>query len=707
MQYWTGSGTGTSADPYLITSESDWNQMVNNVNQSGQTYEGLYVKLVSDINVSEMMGSSEFAFCGTFDGDGHKINASIDAGEGAAPFRYVGGGCTIKNLRATGSVKCSSSSGGGGLVGFCSGSGTINIKNCHVSTNVSINILGGGIVGHGKYSKLHIEGCVFEGTITNTASHQYLQDDYFVGGLLGRCGASGGTFSGSIKNSYFKGSYKKNNSNVKFHPIITMAGFESIGSVSCGNCYYNTNPEEDTTPPSNTFEGSGSAIGKMHRCIKTDGNVTMSHDGTPTEYNVSGLTFYDGSKGYKYNNTYYAGKEEDVKLNLGYVAGYSGTGFKASDGALSGSANPYTLTMPNKDVTISAEGVREGDGSQETPYQVTSVDDMNQIATVVNDGTTDFEGKFFELTIDLDFSSSKYTPVGTENRPFKGLFNGKAHTISGISLSDEGSYQGIFGHIGTGAAVYNLKADNCTSTGGIIVGTNEGSVAACVSTCGNIVGTNTGDGTVMNCLYLGAANYIVTTSGNTQAYTVTSGTAGLTLDFGNATVDFNENGAGGITVYDAGLCYGGSFYATEGTEVSFDTQTAEDKVAVSVAASSGTLTGNPEEGYVLTMPAANVSVTATLDDRTVSSIQLYDGTNDPTNEATIAANADQTTNVIIKNRTLYKDGSWNTLCLPFNVSETRISAITNFKDCIIKELDVDDWYDSEGIRYDEEADGRH
>ena len=87
------------------------------------------------------------------------------------------------------------------------------------------------------------------------------------------------------------------------------------------------------------------------------------------------------------------------------------------------------------------------------------------------------------------------------------------------------------------------------------------------------------------------------------------------------------------------------------------------------------------------MPAANVSITATLGSYDVT---LYDGTHDPTNATTIAANDDYIANVTLSGRTLYKDGDWNTLCLPFDIDDF---SGTPLEDATVMELDVDGYYD--------------
>lgn len=49
--------------------------------------------------------------------------------------------------------------------------------------------------------------------------------------------------------------------------------------------------------------------------------------------------------------------------------------------------------------------------------------------------------------------------------------------------------------------------------------------------------------------------------------------------------------------------------------------------------------------------------------------------------------------VTLSGRTLYKDGAWNTLCLPFAVTAEQIAAYNDFKNCTIMELDADGDHD--------------
>ena len=74
--------------------------------------------------------------------------------------------------------------------------------------------------------------------------------------------------------------------------------------------------------------------------------------------------------------------------------------------------------------------------------------------------------------------------------------------------------------------------------------------------------------------------------------------------------------------------------------------------------------GTAIDGNSFTMPASNVIVTATL---TKNELTLAD--NSSNDEAIAAAAASgKVYEVTLSGRTLYKDGSWNTLCLPFDIS---------------------------------------
>ena len=163
-------GGGTVESPYTISDADHWNEFVNSVN-NGFSYSGKIVQLTANININSSVGLREdFPFSGTFDGAGHTLTANISANgantsgnvEGVAPFHFIKN-ATIKNLKIAGTIT-STSNHTAGLVGFASGTNTI--QSCVVSAtlNVSANYVG-GFIGHGQSSSITITDCLFDGNI--------------------------------------------------------------------------------------------------------------------------------------------------------------------------------------------------------------------------------------------------------------------------------------------------------------------------------------------------------------------------------------------------------------------------------------------------------------------------------------------------------------------------------------------------------------
>lgn len=76
----------------------------------------------------------------------------------------------------------------------------------------------------------------------------------------------------------------------------------------------------------------------------------------------------------------------------------------------------------------------------------------------------------------------------------------------------------------------------------------------------------------------------------------------------------------------------------------------------------------------------------------------------------IAAWNGRTATVTLSGRRLFKDGDWNTICLPFNVVDGDTSDGLTFtgtplEGAIVKQLDTEGWYDESGNRYNVETEG--
>ena len=90
---------------------------------------------------------------------------------------------------------------------------------------------------------------------------------------------------------------------------------------------------------------------------------------------------------------------------------------------------------------------------------------------------------------------SRWTPIGTANKQFKGSFDGKGYYIKGLYLNEPTeAFGGLFGVIGSGGTVSNVGVIdsyfNATQVGGIAA-KNDGTISGCFSMA-NVSGTTVG-----------------------------------------------------------------------------------------------------------------------------------------------------------------------------------------------------------------------
>ncbi len=176
------------------------------------------------------------------------------------------------------------------------------------------------------------------------------------------------------------------------------------------------------------------------------------------------------------------------------------------------------------------------DGSYEpaTPvddvYQIGNAGQLYWFAQQVNGGEY---GANAELTANITINENvlkengelnsgtfrEWTPIGTDyTKAYTGTFDGQSHTISGLYYSDTNGYCGLFGYVGSGGQVKNVKVDdsyiNDTVFVGGVCGYNYGGTITNCSFDGSVTGTSpltlTGgvcginDGTLTNCYNTGS-----------------------------------------------------------------------------------------------------------------------------------------------------------------------------------------------------------
>lgn len=115
-------------------------------------------------------------------------------------------------------------------------------------------------------------------------------------------------------------------------------------------------------------------------------------------------------------------------------------------------------------------------------YLISEPGNLAWFARLINGGidAEDHTNAKAKLTEDLDFSAYtgyNWTPIGTEDNPFSGIFDGNSHTISGLKSSGA-DHAGLFGYA-DGASISKLIVNGCDFSG------NKSAAVMCGS-----VGTN-------------------------------------------------------------------------------------------------------------------------------------------------------------------------------------------------------------------------
>lgn len=187
-----------------------------------------------------------------------------------------------------------------------------------------------------------------------------------------------------------------------------------------------------------------------------------------------------------------------------------------------------------------------GSGTQTNPYQITSVSDLQQLASDVNGGNS-YEGYYFQLTSDLNFNNATFTAIGTETNPFKGSFDGQGYKIMNVTLTSDENYVGVFGYIDAATAtISKIGTENVTinNSANQYFGSLIGYVDNCagISNCYAINPTITGDEYVG-----GLIGY---------ATSITSGISNCYVQSGTLTA---AGYCGGIVGYNKGVAISNSY----------------------------------------------------------------------------------------------------------------------------------------------------
>ena len=234
--------------------------------------------------------------------------------------------------------------------------------------------------------------------------------------------------------------------------------------------------------------------------------VSLSADnGNPTAiktYNASGNTY----EALTAPQTVAAGKPF-VRVELGGGTFY----FRPQTNVVLEAGNRYTYTVKVNATDLTLEGCTIGDwadgggesgaaedlgyiyDSNTKTYTVYNANGLMNVAELVNGGKTDIN-----ITLDknIDLTGKGWTPIGTSfKNSYTGTFDGGGHTITGLTVTTNDKYAGLFGYIGNAGTVKNvvmegvlITSNNGSSQAGGVAGFSRGTIENC-SVSGSVSGT--------------------------------------------------------------------------------------------------------------------------------------------------------------------------------------------------------------------------
>lgn len=466
-------GAGTVDDPYKISTGAELAYLAEKVN-GGESYSGNYFKLTSDIRLNTddvptsgnewtpIGNGTAKPFSGIFDGAGHVISG-LYISDAAFPglFGKVSG--TVQNLVVQGSVtagnKAVALTGGYAAGGIACEAGNV-IQNCgfygKVSDSTGWYLDIGGVVGIGGtnncwyYQMPHATNDKKLGTAGSYATNSYQNVSNGVNGTY-----INDDFAAAVAEKLNPAAFEKGwklwaaeaGENAKPYPVFSEQNTNDMVFVKLQP--YVKYGMNSGLFGKVTFDGGGTSV-----LVKVGTKLTLKANGVTD-------AFYTTESGKSYTTT-----NDLKKFSEGYTV-------DASDGGkvvtlYYGSANEFTATALERafyydalDYTIKSITYKDENDENKTA----SAEEVFQtFAGLVNKGV-DFKGKTVNLGADIDLSDIEWTPVGTADHPFRGIFtvsakSGKYYTISGLQVKEGFANAGLFGVVDGGTIQYVTITDS-------------------------------------------------------------------------------------------------------------------------------------------------------------------------------------------------------------------------------------------------------
>ena len=256
----------------------------------------------------------------------------------------------------------------------------------------------------------------------------------------------------------------------KFHALgLEVANVKvTYGGAVVMNTQFDASTKAfEGTATSKEFEFANETAYSEEADKNTNGVYTVFVDYLPAS--ETGETMYPFTIEVTYANgkgTYTRTFSQDIPVKRNYLTTLRGNFFTTE----------AALTLTVDEMFENAINVNKWDGTTVTPvvekngtYAVSTAAELAWIAGVVNGTITraegdDFAGKTIVMMGDIDLNNHQWTPIGTEENPFKGTFEAYGNTIKNLNIVEEEAKEGkafigFFGYA-KNATIKNVTFEN-------------------------------------------------------------------------------------------------------------------------------------------------------------------------------------------------------------------------------------------------------
>ncbi|MEA4813321.1 MAG: S-layer homology domain-containing protein [Oscillospiraceae bacterium] len=567
-------GNGHTVSGVYINGSSDYQGLFGYIYYATVQYVGVensYMKGCN--NVGGVVGYDYFStlrYCyntGSVAGTGGNVGGVVGYNDYTSTLRYC---------YNTGSV-AGTSGNVGGVVGYNADSTVWYCYNTGVVT--STDAKAGGVVGANDGGTLEycyntggvtgfdlvggVAGDNLDGTVQYSYNTGSVTGSNGIGGVLGRSSAS--ESAATVQYCYNAGAVTGSG-----YYVGGVAGYNDSTITSC---YYDKDKCSFLGIGSNTVsaDAPGSAEGKQTSDMQ---GIALKTGVVGDGWTAAHWAFADGSYPQHTGATADTAFEISTAEQLAYLAqqvnagtDFDGIYFRQTADIDLNEGVTFAFDADTGLVEVSKQGETtywlgsgaKGDGSGENTTFDTAASTMG---AVYNNSDSTATGA-------VTFSLSSWTPIGVDTgntEPFSGVFNGAEYKISGVYINSASDCRGLFGSLGEGGTIENVKVENSYiagdwSTGGVVGYNYFGTVRNCCNTgtvtcssdiAGGVVGCNREYSIVSNCCNTGA----VTGIGENVGGVVGTNGGDITSCYNTGAVTGSNDYVGGVAGHNGGTVTG-------------------------------------------------------------------------------------------------------------------------------------------------------